>query len=85
MTAEAVFALLRRRPFAPFRLILHGGTTYDVLHPQMMMVTRSGITIGLYDRDQHSSPDEIPARTVLVAFLHVTAAEDLPQPMSKAG
>ncbi len=39
MTADAVFARLRRRPFVPFRLILSSGTTYAILHPEMLFVT----------------------------------------------
>ena len=85
MTADTVFARLRRRPFVPFRLILTSGTTYDITHPEMLFVTRSGATVANYDGDQHSSPDEIPMREALVSFLHIAATEDLPQPMSRAG
>jgi hypothetical protein len=85
MTADAVFARLRRRPFVPFRLILTSGTTYDILHPEMLFVSKSGLTVAIYDRDQPTSPDEIPIREALVSFLHIAATEDLPQPTSKAG
>ena len=85
MTADAVFARLRRRPFVPFRLILTSGTTYDVLHPEMLFVTKSGLTVAIYDRGQPASPDEIPTREALVSFLHIAATEDLPAPTSKAG
>ena len=85
MTADALFARIRRRPFVPFRLILTSGTTYDVLHPEMLFVSKSSLTVAIYDRDQQPSPDEIPVREALVSFLHVAATEDLPQPTSKAG
>lgn len=85
MTADTVFARLRRRPFVPFRLILTSGTTYDVTHPEMLFVSRSGVTVAVYDRDQKPSADEIPTREALVSFLHVAATEDLPLPMSRAG
>jgi hypothetical protein len=85
MTADAVFALLRRRPFVPFRLILSSGTTYDILHPEMMFVSKSGITVAIYDKSQKPSPDEVPVREALASFLHVAATEALPQPMSRAG
>jgi hypothetical protein len=85
MTADAVFARLRRRPFVPFRLILSSGTTYDVLHSEMLFVSKSGITVAISDKNQQPSPDEIPTREGLVSFLHVAATEDLPQPMSRAG
>ena len=85
MTADAVFARLRRRPFVPFRLILSSGTTYDILHPKMLFVSKSGITVAIYDQNQRPSPDEIPVRESLVSFLHVAATEDLPQPTMRAG
>lgn len=85
MTADSLFARLRRRPFVPFRLILSSGTTYDITHPEMLFVSKSGITLAIYDKDQRVSPDEIPSREALISFLHVAATEDLPQPMSKAG
>lgn len=84
MTADAVFARLRRRPFVPFRLILSIGNTYDVMHPEMLFVSKSGLTIAIYDRDQRPSPEEIPQREALVSFLHIAATEDLPQQTAKA-
>jgi hypothetical protein len=84
MTADAVFARLRRRPFVPFRLILSSGTAYDIMHPEMLFVSKSGLTVAIYDRGQHPSPDEIPVREALVSFLHVAATEDIQIPMSKA-
>jgi hypothetical protein len=85
MTAEAVFARLRRRPFVPFRIILSSGTTYDILHPEMLFVSKSGVTVAIYDKSQKPSPDEIPVRESLISFLHIAATEDLPLPMSRAG
>ncbi len=85
MTADAVFARLRCRPFVPFRLILTSGTTYDITHPEMLFISKSGLTVAIYDGNQNPSPDEIPMREALVSFLHIAATEDLPQPMSRAG
>jgi hypothetical protein len=53
--------------------------------PEMLFVSKSGLTVAIYDRDQPPSPDEIPMREALVSFLHIAATEDLPQPTSKAG
>lgn len=85
MTADAIFARLRRRPFVPFRLVLSSGTTYDILHPEMLFVSKSGLTIAIYDRDQQPSPDEVPVREALVSYLHVAATDDIQQPRAKAG
>jgi hypothetical protein len=85
MTADAVFARLRRRPFVSFRIILTSGTTYDIMHPEMLFVSKNGLTVAIYDRDQRLSPEEVPSREAFVSFLHIAASEDLPQPMSKGG
>ncbi len=85
MTADAVFARLRRLPFVPFRLIFTSGTTYDIMHPQMLFSSKSGLTVAIYDREQRPTPDEIPVREALVSFLHIAATEDQPQPSAKAG
>jgi hypothetical protein len=85
MTADAIFARLRRRPFVPFRLVLSSGTTYDIMHPEMLFVSKSGLTVAIYDRNQHPTPDTIPVRDALVSYLHVAATEDIPQPQAKAG
>ena len=84
MTADTVFTRLRRRPFVPFRLILSSGTTYDILHPEMLFVSKSGLTVAIYDRSQKPSPDEIPVREALFSYLHIAATEDIPLPSSKA-
>jgi len=34
MPLEEILALLRTRPFVPFRIHLLDGTTYDVRHPE---------------------------------------------------
>ena len=85
MTADTLFARLRRKPFIPFRLILSSGTTYDIMHPEMMFVSKSGLTVAIYDRGQQPSPDEIPVREALVSFLHVAATEDIQASVAKAG
>lgn len=85
MTAEALFARLRRRPFVPFRLVLSSGSSYDILHPEMLFISKSGVTVALYDKNQSPGPDEIPVREALVSFLHIAATEDLPQPTTRAG
>ena len=85
MTADAVFARRRRRPFVPFRLVLSSGTAYDILHPEMLFVSKSGVTVATYDKGQQPSPEEIPVREALVSFLHIAATEDLPLPTMRAG
>jgi hypothetical protein len=68
MRPEDIPELLRRRPFRPFRLRLTDGRTYDVMHPEMAMVGRSWVEIGLARPDD---PENIADRFVGVSLLHI--------------
>lgn len=83
MTAEGLLSRFRRRPFVPFRIHLSGGTFFDVTHPEMILITRNGVTVAIDEPGQ--SPDEVPARDVLISFLHITSVEDLPTTSRAAG
>jgi hypothetical protein len=83
MTAEGVLSRLRRKPFVPFRLHLSGGTFHDIAHPEIMLVTKIGVIVAIYDPDQSS--DDIPARDVLISYLHIPSVEDLPLKSRAAG
>ena len=85
MTADAIFTRLRRKPFVPFRLILSSGTPYDILHPEMLFISKSGLTVAIYDKDQRPVPEEMPVREALVSYLHVAATEDLSERSLRAG
>ena len=82
MTADAVFARLRRRPFVPFR---SSRTACGIMHPDALFVSKSGPAVTLYDRGQQPSPDQVPAPEALVSYLHVATTEDLPVPATRAG
>jgi hypothetical protein len=73
---------LRRQPFKPFRVHLSDGKSYDVLHPEMMLLTKSWVSIAIYD----STPDReaVPDRDVHISPMHITSTEDLPEKQSAA-
>ena len=70
MTLQTFRELLSQRPFKPFRLVMSSGQTYDVRHPEMAMLTRTSILVGIDD-----SEDGIPAEFKICSLLHVTAVE----------
>ena len=47
MRAEELRKLLDRRPFEPIRLHLSGGDHVDIAHPEMAIVSRSLIAVGV--------------------------------------
>ncbi|MFQ5592103.1 MAG: hypothetical protein ACE5HE_13140 [Phycisphaerae bacterium] len=73
MRPEELRHLSDRRPFVPIRLHFTDGTTYDIRHPDMALLTRSTVEIGL-PQDQAS---KIADRVVYCALLHIVRVEDL--------
>ena len=76
MTVQTFRDLLTQRPFKPFRLVMSSGQTYDVRHPEMAMLTRSDILVGIDD------VDGVPAEFKICSLLHVSAIEPLSSPAS---
>lgn len=72
MTVQTFRELLTQHPFKPFRLIMSSGQSYDVRHPEMAMLTKSDILVGIGDTDEG-----VPAEFKICSLLHVTAIEPL--------
>jgi hypothetical protein len=78
MTVQTFRELLTARPFRPFRLVMSSGQTYEVRHPEMALLTRTDILVGINQAD-----DGIPAQFKICSLLHVTAIEPLaPSPQA---
>lgn len=74
MRAEDIYGHVRRKPFQPFRVYMSDGQTYDVRHPEMIMVGRSAIVIGL---PGGQSDPPVYDRAVDCALIHITRLEPL--------
>lgn len=72
MTVQTFRELLTNRPFKPFRLVMSSGQSYDVRHPEMAMLTRTSILVGIDVAD-----DGVPAEFKICSLLHVTSIEPL--------
>jgi hypothetical protein len=72
MTVQTFRDLLAARPFRPFRLVMSSGQTYEVRHPEMAMLTRTSILVGIDIAD-----DGVPAEFKICSLLHVTAVEPI--------
>lgn len=73
MRAEELRSLLDRRPFVPIRLHFTDGTTYDIRHPEMALLTRSTVEIGLPEDEASRIAD----RVVYCTLLHIVRIENL--------
>lgn len=71
---ERLLALLRARPFQPFRLELSSGAIHTVRHPDQAMLVGSMIIIGI-PRGDLPGPDY--ADVAMITLLHVTKIEVL--------
>jgi hypothetical protein len=70
----------RLRPFSPFRITTSAGETYDVRHPDMIMIGFGSITVGI-----PPSPDsDFYERTALISLFHVVKIEPL-EPAQTSG
>lgn len=76
MTQEELHEAARRQLFEPFRLVLTAGATYDIRHPDLIMVGRRSAVIGIAKEPTGTVYD----RTLKVDLLHVVGIEELPIP-----
>lgn len=72
MTVQTFRDLLSEQPFRPFRMVMSSGQSYEVRHPEMAMLTKTDILVGL-----DAEADGVPSRFKICSMLHVTAVEPL--------
>ncbi len=72
MTVQTFKEMLSRRPFKPVRLVLSSGQSYEIRHPEMALLTRTDILVGIDETDEG-----VPAEFKIVLLLHVTAIEPI--------
>ena len=71
MHAEDLIELLEERPFVPLRLHLSNGRTHDVRHPEMAIVGRNVVALGVQAND-----NDLP-RIRLVSVSHINEVETI--------
>ena len=72
MTVQTFRELLTQRPFRPFRLVMSSGQSYEVRHPEMAMLTRTDMLVGVGEVDEG-----VPSEFRICSLLHVTTVEPL--------
>lgn len=81
MTHDELRDAARRQPFEPFRVILTTGATYDIRHPDLIMIGRRSAIIGVAGEVKATAYE----RTIKVDLRHVVGIEDLPLSPSSSG
>ena len=77
MRPQDILDLLRRQPFEPFRLHLSDGAVFEVRHPELAMVGRSTVLIGI---PAPESAEAVFDRYVNCALIHITHTEPINGP-----
>ncbi len=72
MRPEYFRALLRKRPFQPFRVYVSDGASYDVTHPEAATVAGAALTLVL---PVSSLLGPAVERRILISFIHITRVE----------
>jgi hypothetical protein len=80
MPPAELLQLLRRRPFVPFRIHLDEGTTYEVRHPELVMVSVGAAIVGFPDP---SHPGMYTSHEI-VSLRHIARLEPLEAPTASA-
>lgn len=73
MSPEELNSWIKRRPYIPLRIHVAETTHYDIHNPEMIMVGRTAIFIGLR-RDIQSELFDEP---VMVSMRHITKVEPI--------
>jgi hypothetical protein len=73
MSHEDLETRMRQRPFVPFRVVLTEGSPYEVRHPDLFMLGKRSVVIGLTRDPEQTLYDS----TVLVDLLHIVRLEPL--------
>jgi len=80
-TSDDINARIKDRPFVPLRIIISGGQTFDVYHPDLLMIGRRALIVG---RASTEDPAQFEQVTRL-AIMHIIGLEDLPIPALPSG
>jgi hypothetical protein len=74
MRTEDVQVFVRKQPFESFRITLTDGRTYDIHHPEMVMVGRSSVAIGV---PAPGGSELVYDRLITVSLLHIMQIEPI--------
>ena len=72
MRADEIRAHLRKEPFRPIRIYISDGASYDVRHPELVLVTRTEVRIAF-----DAGEDDIPERSAYCDPVHITRIEPI--------
>jgi hypothetical protein len=72
MTADTFKEIQHRTPFEPFRVVMSSGESYNVVHPEMVLVTSKALVLVIPDPTRSDGE-----RLAFCSYLHVAHVETL--------
>ncbi len=70
---DQIQARLQQRPFIPLRIVTSSGESYDIRHPELVMVGTRDLVMGTPSNANPTRYDGLSR----VAIMHVTDLQDL--------
>jgi hypothetical protein len=70
MTADTFKEILHLRPFVPFRVVMSSGESYNVMHPEMALVSAKSLILAIPD-STHPEGE----RLAFCSYLHIAHVE----------
>jgi hypothetical protein len=80
-TAAEVYRRIKGAPFIPVRIRTSDGISYDIYHPDLVIVGPRFVTVGTASAEGPEYADLVTR----VGMIHITALEDLPIPAKPGG
>jgi hypothetical protein len=74
MRAEDLLFWNRAVPFKPYRIRLNSGRTFDIMHPEMVMIGRTTAVVSTFIH----GPDEPYDRIEMLSMVLIESVEPLP-------
>jgi len=65
---------VRKQPFVPLRIVTSSGESFDVFHPEMILIGQRDVQIGESSREDSIIYEQVNR----VSIMHITAMKDLP-------
>jgi hypothetical protein len=78
MRPEDLHSALHVQPFVPFRLHLTDGRSFDVPHPEFLMVTQRVVYVGVYPT-RYANGMMIPEYTEPITLVQIVSLEPITQ------
>jgi hypothetical protein len=75
-SADDIQSRLHERPFTPVRIVTTTNQTYDIYHPDLVLVGRRFLIVGTPSNDNPTQAEQVNR----ISVIHVTELRDLPVP-----